>query len=214
LKAQQPCFENMARCALFFSHGCRLQLEAITPFGAFIMSTVLAEAVSGNRTNSVSKTDTVNSGGKFLTFYLAGEEYGIAILKVHEIIGVMPITSVPRTPVFIRGVINLRGKVIPVVDLRLKFEIPAQDQTSETCIIVVHVQGIEIGVVVDRVSEVLNIAGADIEDAPSFGAGVSTDFILGIGKSQGKVKILLDIDRVLSSQEVSAITSIETENIN
>jgi purine-binding chemotaxis protein CheW len=143
------------------------------------------------------------SGGKFLTFFLAGEEHGIEILKVHEIIGMMPITCVPRTPQHIRGVINLRGKVIPIVDLRLKFGMESKDQTAETCIIVVHLQGVEVGIVVDKVSEVLNIAGGDIEDAPSFGAEVNTDYILGIGKSQGKVKILLDIDRVLAHTELS-----------
>jgi purine-binding chemotaxis protein CheW len=179
------------------------------------MSTVLTESEPvATRNHSVLTGNAANPGGKFLTFFLAGEEYGIAILKVHEIIGMMSITSVPRTPVFIRGVINLRGKVIPIIDLRSKFGMPAQDQTSETCIIVVHVQGIEIGIVVDRVSEVLNISSDDIEEAPSFGAGVSTDYILGIGKSQSKVKILLDIDRVLSTQEVSALSTADTENVN
>jgi purine-binding chemotaxis protein CheW len=143
-----------------------------------------------------------HSGGKFLTFFLAGEEHGIEILKVHEIIGMMPITRVPRTPQYIRGVINLRGKVIPIVDLRLKFGMESKGQTTETCIIVVRLQGVEVGIVVDKVSEVLSIAGGDIEDAPSFGAEVNTDYILGIGKSQGKVKILLDIDRVLSNTEL------------
>lgn len=114
----------------------------------------------------------------------------------------MPITSVPRTPQYIRGVINLRGKVIPIVDLRLKFGMESKDQTAETCIIVVHLQGADVGIVVDKVSEVLNIAGGDIEDAPSFGAEVNTEYILGIGKSQGKVKILLDIDRVLSHTDL------------
>jgi purine-binding chemotaxis protein CheW len=145
------------------------------------------------------------SGGKFLTFFLAGEEHGIEILKVHEIIGMMPITSVPLTPQYIRGVINLRGKVIPIVDLRLKFGMESKDQTPETCIIVVHLQGVEVGIVVDKVSEVLNIAGGEIEDAPSFGAEVNTDYILGIGMSQGKVKILLDIDRVLSHSEIADV---------
>jgi len=170
------------------------------------MSTASAEALV-NQSPSPLIQNPARIGGKFLTFYLAGEEYGIAILKVHEIIGMMAITSVPRTPTFIRGVINLRGKVIPIVDLRSKFDMPPQDQTSETCIIVVNVQRVEIGIVVDRVSEVLNISGDDIEDAPSFGVDVNTDYILGIGKSQGKVKILLDIDRVLSDQEVSSITA-------
>lgn len=142
------------------------------------------------------------SGGKFLTFFLAGEEYGTEILSVHEIIGMMPITSVPRTPKHICGVINLRGKVIPIVDLRRKFGMETVDQTAETCIIVVHVQGVEMGVVVDRVSEVISITDDDIEPAPSFGKDVNTDYILGIGKSQGKIKILLDIERVLAGDQV------------
>ena len=149
--------------------------------------------------NHGGKTD---SGGKFLTFFLGGEEYGIEILKVHEIIGMMGITRVPRTPTFVRGVINLRGKVISVVDLRLKFAMEAKEQTEETCIIVVQVQGVELGIQVDKVSEVLDIAGKDIDAAPSFGTDVNTDYILGIGKSQGRIKLLLDIDKVLSTQDV------------
>ena len=141
-------------------------------------------------------------GGKFLTFFLAGEEYGIEILSVHEIIGMMPITSVPGTPDYICGVINLRGKVIPIVDIRKKFGMDFKEYNSETCIIVVNVQGVEAGAVVDRVSEVLNIADEDIEPPPSFGKAVRVDFIMGIGKSQSKVKILLDIDRVISSDQI------------
>lgn len=148
-----------------------------------------------------------DKGGKFLTFFLAGEEYGLEILKVHEIIGMMPITSVPRTPSFIRGVINLRGKVIPVVDLRLKLAMDSTDQTDETCVIVVQAGGLEIGVIVDKVSEVLDIADTDIEDAPSFGTDVNSDYILGIGKSEGRVKLLLDIDKVLTMHEVELIDS-------
>lgn len=141
-------------------------------------------------------------GGKFLTFFLAGEEYGIEILSVHEIIGMMPITGVPGTPDYICGIINLRGKIIPIVDLRSKFGMESKAQTAETCIIVVHVQGVEVGIVVDRVSEVLNIAAGDIEPPPSFGKDVNTDYILGIGKSQSKVKILLNIGRVISSDQI------------
>ena len=147
-------------------------------------------------------------GGKFLTFFLGSEEYGLEILKVHEIIGMMPITRVPRTPMFIRGVINLRGKVIPVVDLRLKFAMESKDQTEETCIIVVQAQGVEMGIIVDKVSEVLDIAGNDIDDAPYFGADVKTDYLLGIGKAAERVKLLLDIDQVLSSQEVIDVRSV------
>ncbi len=149
---------------------------------------------------------------KFLTFFLEGEEYGIEILKVQEIIGMMAITPVPRTPSFIRGVINLRGKVITVVDLRLKFGMESKGQTEETCIIVVQTQGIQIGCVVDKVSEVLDIKGEDIEDAPSFGVDVNTDYILGIGKSQGKVKLLLDIDKVLSQGEMQSIQACSQHN--
>lgn len=142
---------------------------------------------------------------KFLTFFLAKEEYGIEILKVQEIIGIMSITSVPQTPECIRGVINLRGKIIAIVDLRLKFEMEAVEETVETCIIVVRAGGVEIGIVVDKVSEVINIFPEDVEDAPSFGSTVRTDFILGIGKSEGRVKLLLDIEKVLLDQDMAQI---------
>lgn len=147
-------------------------------------------------------------GGKFLTFFLASEEYGLEILKVHEIIGIMPITRVPRTPHFIRGVINLRGKVIPVVDLRLKFAMEAKEQTEETCIIVVQAQGVQMGIIVDKVSEVLDIAAQEIDDPPYFGTDVQTDYLLGIGKAAERVRLLLDIDKVLSSQEVIDVRSV------
>jgi purine-binding chemotaxis protein CheW len=144
--------------------------------------------------------------GKYLTFSLAGEEYGIGILKIKEIIGMMPITTVPRTPSFVKGVINLRGKVIPVVDLRLKFGMEEMGYTERTCIIVVEIRGergsVLIGIVVDSVSEVLNIKGADIEETPTFGARLDTDYILGMAKMNGGVKILLDIDKVLSGEEI------------
>lgn len=141
--------------------------------------------------------------GKFLTFFLSGEEYGLEILKVHEIIGMLPITRVPQTPVFLKGVINLRGKVIPVVDLRLKFGMPAAETTSETCIVVMHIRTLEVGVIVDRVSEVIDIREGEIEPPPSFGTAFNTDLILGIGKTQERVRILLNIDRVLLTGELS-----------
>lgn len=161
--------------------------------------------MSTNTLTTQINGETSTKGGKYLTFFLAGEEYGIEILKVHEIIGVMPITTVPRTPRFIRGVINLRGKVIPIVDLRMKFGMPGKEQTEETCIIVVQIAGAQIGTMVDKVSEVLDIDGSDIDDAPGFGSDVNTEYILGIGKSQGKVKLLLDIEKVLSTQDVAAL---------
>jgi purine-binding chemotaxis protein CheW len=147
--------------------------------------------------------------GKYLTFSLAGEEYGIGILKVKEIIGMMPVTTVPRTPGYMKGVINLRGRVIPVVDLRLKFGMESAPYTERTCIIVVEIRGergqIQMGMVVDSVSEVLNIKGGDIEDAPSFGSGLETGYILGMAKMNGGVKILIDIDKVLASDEVALL---------
>jgi len=147
--------------------------------------------------------------GKYLTFSLAGEEYGIGILKVKEIIGMMPITHVPQAPEFVKGVINLRGKVIPVIDLRLKFGIESIDYTERTCIIVVEISSasktIALGIVVDSVSEVVNIKSSDIEDTPSFGAKLRTEFILGMAKTGSGVKILLDINLVLADEEVSVI---------
>ncbi|MBK8575215.1 MAG: chemotaxis protein CheW [Elusimicrobia bacterium] len=151
-------------------------------------------------TQELSPTRRV-AGGKFLTFFLAKEEYGIEILKVQEIIGTMAITPVPRTPEHLRGVINLRGKIIPVVDLRLKLGLPAAE--GQNCIIVVRARGLEIGITVDQVSEVANIADKDIEPVPAFGNGVATEDLLGIGKTGGRVRLLLDIDRILSNQDVS-----------
>jgi purine-binding chemotaxis protein CheW len=145
--------------------------------------------------------------GKFLTFFLAGEEYGLEILKVHEIIGMLPITRIPRSPDYIRGVINLRGKVIPIMDLRTRFSMPASD-TDEACIIVTQIQGVSIGIVVDQVSEVSNITADEVEDTPSFGADVHTEFLLGLAKQGGKVKLLLDIDRVLTLTELAAASAV------
>jgi len=148
--------------------------------------------------------------GKYLTFSLAEEEYGIGILKIKEIIGMLPITSVPQTPEYVKGVINLRGKVIPVMDLRLRFGMTSIDYTERTCIIVVEIAGqagtILVGIVVDAVSEVLNIKGDDIEKTPTFGTKLNTDYILGMAKMEGGVKILLDIDQVLSSDELSMLS--------
>lgn len=150
-----------------------------------------------------------NKAGKYLTFSLDDEEYGIGILKIKEIIGMMPITSVPQTPGFVKGVINLRGKVIPVVDLRLRFGMDAIDYTERTCIVVVEIAGrvssVLIGIVVDSVSEVMNIKGEDIEDTPAFGTKLDTDYILSMAKVEGGVKILLDIDRVLSADEIDLL---------
>lgn len=149
---------------------------------------------------------TRDRAGMYLTFSLGNEEYGLEILKVREIIGMLEITGVPQTPPFVKGVINLRGKVIPVVDLRLKFGMEEKEPTQETCIIVVVVDGVQMGIVVDTVNEVLDITEDQIEDPPRFGTSIDTDFIRGMGKVEGKVKILLDIQRVLTSDELVAVS--------
>ncbi|MEP6619840.1 MAG: chemotaxis protein CheW [bacterium] len=145
--------------------------------------------------------------GKFLTFFLAGEEYGLEILKVHEILGMLPITRIPRAPDFMRGVINLRGKVIPIMDLRTRF-LMAPAETHEACIIVTQIQRVQIGIVVDQVSEVCNISADEVEDTPSFGADVHTEFLLGLAKQGGRVKLLLDIDRILTMTELQTATEV------
>jgi purine-binding chemotaxis protein CheW len=144
--------------------------------------------------------------GKYLTFKLADEEYGVEILKVREINGIMDITAVPQMPAYMKGVINLRGKVIPVVDLRLKFGLEEIEHTEQTCIIVVDV-GKEIGIIVDTVSEVLDVARENVEPPPSMGGSVDTSFILGMGKVGDAVKILLDIDMVLTQVEIVNLSS-------
>ena len=150
--------------------------------------------------------------GKYLTFTLNEEEYGIGILKVKEIIGMMSITSVPRTPPFVKGVINLRGKVIPVIDLRLKFDMGEIPYNDRTCIIVVEIDSedgtVLIGIVVDAVSEVLNIQENEIEETPAFGAKLDTDYILGMAKTEDGVKILLNIDNVLSHEELTQLEKV------
>ncbi len=161
---------------------------------------------------SSAEVSTQELAGKYLTFELGGEVYGLVILKVQEIIGMMAVTQVPRTPKFVRGVINLRGKVIPVVDLRIKFGLDSQEDTEKTCIIVVQVsqEGVEVtmGILVDEVSEVLDVASEQIEPPPSFGVGVDTDFILGMGKVAQKVVMLLDVDKVLSGGEIATVRKV------
>jgi purine-binding chemotaxis protein CheW len=161
--------------------------------------------------NRSEKTMTADEG-KYLTFKLAGEEYGISILKIKEIIGMMPITPVPQTPEYVKGVINLRGMVVPLVDLRLRLGMAPHNYTERTCIVVIELSGrngtILMGIAVDTVLQVLNIKNEAIEESPSFGAALDTDFILGIAKMESSVKILLDLDQVLMVQEIGAIEKI------
>jgi purine-binding chemotaxis protein CheW len=144
--------------------------------------------------------------GKYLTFTLANEDFGIGILKIKEIIGMMPITKVPRCPEFVKGVVNLRGRVIPVLDLRMRFGMQSAEYTERTCIVVVEVDSgsatLMVGLIVDSVSEVLNIKAEDIEGTPEFGAKVDTDYILGMAKMSGGVKILLNIDKTLHAEDI------------
>jgi len=140
--------------------------------------------------------------GKYLTFFLASEEYGVEILKVQEIIGRMPITPVPLTSKYILGVINLRGKIHPIMDLKIKFGMDQSEITDETCIIVIKTASLMMGILVDKVSEVVNVASGDIEDTPSFGADVNTEYLLGVGKTGGKVRLLLDIEKVITAADI------------
>jgi purine-binding chemotaxis protein CheW len=171
------------------------------------MQAGLMDAAAAGQSSAADKR-----AGKYLTFHLGNEEFAIQVLKVKEIMGVQEITAVPRTPAFVKGVINLRGKVIPVLDLRLKFGLKETEYTQHTCIVVVQViveaQNMLMGIIVDGVSEVLNLAGSDIEDTPDFGQGVSLPYLLGMAKTKGGVKILLDIDEVLSVQEVQGLESV------
>ncbi len=164
-----------------------------------------------NHMSFLSKKDAIPEckAGKYLTFKMGNEEYGIEIMKVFEIIGIMEITPVPRTPKFIRGVINLRGKIIPVVDLRIKFDLPPKSDTERTCIIVVQItresNQTTMGIIVDDVSEVLYIGDDQIEPTPSFGANVNTEFIMGVGQINQMVIMLLDIDKILTGGEVEIL---------
>lgn len=145
--------------------------------------------------------------GKYLTFRLAEEDYGIPLLQVKEIIGMMPVTAVPQTPDYVKGVINLRGKVIPVSDLRLRFAMEAIPYNDRTCIIVVDIHGdgesTRMGVIVDAVSEVLNVREEEIAPSPSFGSEARTEYILGMANMDERVKLLLDIDRVFDPEEIA-----------
>lgn len=149
--------------------------------------------------------------GKYLSFHLGNEEYAIRVLKVREIVKIQHITAVPETPADVRGVINLRGKVIPVIDLRLKFGLPEMEYGQRTCIIVVELQSAStgpMGIIVDEVSEVMNLQESDVQDTPDFGKGVETPYLLGLAKVKDKVKILLDIDEVLSASDLQALSAV------
>jgi purine-binding chemotaxis protein CheW len=174
-----------------------------------------SEVMKDKHIDSIQRTEATEikvvraHAGKYITFTLAGEDYGLYILSVKEIIGMMSITRVPRTPDFVRGVINLRGKVHPVIDLRKRFGLEQRDDDARTPIIIVeisHKAGSQfLGIVVDSVSEVVTLDDSMIEDTPAFGVDLDTDFILGIAKINQKVITLLDIDKILTSRQLVMI---------
>lgn len=156
-----------------------------------------------------SEESLADKAGQYLTFALGKEEFGLEILKVQEIIGMMPVTRVPQTPDFIRGVINLRGKVIPVMELRTRFALERKEDTERTCIIVVEVtwkeSKVTVGLLVDEVREVTEITKDQIEPTPSMGTAVDESFIMGMGKVNDKVVMLLDVDRILEGSNLSSV---------
>ena len=168
-----------------------------------------------HRIMATEMEDRVSSGtqklaGKYLTFAIQGESYCVDVLRVREIIRVTNITAVPQMPPYVRGVINLRGKIIPVMDLRLRFGFGDVPNTDLTCIVVVQVKlndgkQTQVGLIVDGVEEVLNIGAADIEETPDFGSALSTEYIVGMAKVKGVVKTLLNIDRVLSNEAAAQL---------
>jgi purine-binding chemotaxis protein CheW len=153
--------------------------------------------------------------GKYITFRLGKEEFGIKIEAIHQIIGITDITPIPHTPDYIKGVLNLRGRIIPVIDLRLKFSLEEREYDERTCIIIVEVNKgsikMPIGIIVDFVSEVMTVTRENVEDTPYFGVNLDTAFIMGIAKLEDKIKIILDIDRVLTSEEINVLDKLENE---
>lgn len=163
-------------------------------------------------TATIAATGADMRAGKYLVFHLGREEFGVHVLKVREIMGLQDITAVPQMPPFVKGVINLRGKVIPVIDLRAKFSLEETGYTQRTCIVVVEVRhdagAMQMGAIVDGVSEVLTLQGGEIEDTPEFGEDMQVPYILGMAKVKGKVKMLLDIDGVLSTHDLKGLAQV------
>ncbi len=176
------------------------------------MKANLVEKKEQNQKNDLSST-VENNGGKYLTFLLGNEVYGVQIIKVQEIIKMQNVSRIPRVKDFVRGVINLRGKIIPVVDLRVRFGMNRQNDTDNTCIVVVqvanHNEKFIVGLIIDEVREVLSIAGENIEPSIYLGGNDNDDFFLGIGKVYQEVKILLDIDQIINTTDLSQPAHIE-----
>lgn len=159
----------------------------------------MEEFTEGAPTSADSDSD------KYITFSLDDEEYGVEVLKVHEIIGYRQFTKVPNVPPFVKGALNLRGLVVPVVDLRLKLNMEPRQYDSVTVVLIMEVQQQIVGIVVDAVSEVVTLNNEDMQQTPDFTSGVQVDFIKGVGRKDGQLLIILDIDRVLSSRELELL---------
>jgi purine-binding chemotaxis protein CheW len=222
IRNKRGCFETIARagCTSAASAPPRRRVQTFSapadeqsqgqPLGAAVTSTVPNTTESNAPASASAKAE--QRAGKYLSFRLGKEDFAIQVLKVREIVGIQDITSVPQMPGYVKGVINLRGKVIPVVDLRLKFGLEEREYTQRTCIIVVQTQhsgvAVQTGIIVDEVSEVLNLAANEIEDTPDFGEDVATPYLLGMAKVKGNVKMLLDIDQVLANSESMSLSGL------
>ncbi len=182
-----------------------LAVRAVMEEGATPRSSPqLFHTMEAEATSTTSAARGKNRTGKYLTFSLSNESYGVDVLKVREIIRFLKITPVPQMPAYVKGVINLRGKVLPVIDLRLKFGLDAAEASERTCIVVVRVfaggHDITLGMIVDSVEEVINLNESEIEETPEFGAKLDTAYLMGMAKVKGTIKTLLDIDKVVSPE--------------
>ena len=205
------CFACIvARRQNFTAHAqFRLKRPGPGPMNPARSSSAAADPFNMSSAPAPTASGASKQAGKYLTVVLDNEAYGIAVLKVREIIRMQKITPVPQMPGFVKGVINLRGRVIPIVDLRVKFSLKAEF-TERTCIVVVQVklpneQAVQMGLIVDSVEEVVNLPAEEIEPTPDFGTKVDTTYLLGMAKIKGQVKTLLDIDRVVAPETVRAI---------
>jgi purine-binding chemotaxis protein CheW len=169
-----------------------------------------------NKTAAPGSNALDRRAGKYLIFHLGQEEFGASVLSVKEIMKMQEITTVPQTPACVQGVINLRGKIVPVINLRRKFAMEERENTGLTCIVVMRLSSEHgerlTGIVVDGVVEVLTLNASDIEDAPDFGLELARSYVLGMAKTKGKVRILLDIDQVLSARELETVGIAQQES--
>ena len=213
-----PLRNGDERITGLFCIGIEVRLQSITPASPSGrnhdagLNGLIGEAES-EKPPEFRENKPLDRSGKYLTFLLGKEEFGIGIERVKEIMGVVPIRSIPRTPDYLKGVINLRGSIIPVIDLRLKFGMETLAYTPKTCIVVLEVAGaaapFRTGIIVDSVLEVVNIRENEIADTPSFGMALDAQYILGMAKSNGKVKILLKMEQVLDPETLLAAGQVD-----